>query len=116
FTEAHDPETIARHAPHTLFYRHAVRELAAFLGCEPSEEAVTAARAAQPFAAYLRWLLADAGVEMLLLDDGYPRARALSGAETAAAGGVRAGRILRIERVIEDLIPAHASIVSLRDA
>lgn len=116
FTEAHDAETVARHAPHSLFYRHALRELAGFLGCEPTEEAVVAARAAQPFDAYLRRLLADAGVAAMLLDDGYPRAGALSAAEMAAAGEVRAPRVLRIERLIEDLIPAHASVAALTDA
>ncbi|MBI2760421.1 MAG: amidohydrolase family protein [Chloroflexi bacterium] len=116
FTEGHDEETVARHAPQTLFYRHAVRELAAFLGCEVAEESVVAARAAQPFDQYLRRLLADAGVETVLLDDGYPRTGALSVAETAAAGGVRAGRILRIERAIEDLIPAHETVAGLREA
>src|SRR5438874_4857328 len=78
FTEAHDPETIERHAPHTLFYRQALRDLAGFLGCEPAEEAVVAARAAQPAGDYLRRLLANAGVESMLLDDGYPRTGALS--------------------------------------
>jgi predicted TIM-barrel fold metal-dependent hydrolase len=116
FTEAHDAETVARHAPHTLFYRQALRELAAFLGCAADEEAVFAARAARPFAGYLRRLLMDAGVEAMLLDDGYPREGALSVAETAAVSGVRAGRILRVERLLEDLIPAHDSVAALREA
>ncbi len=34
----------ARHAPKTIFYRWAIRELAAFLGCAPTTEAVLAAR------------------------------------------------------------------------
>src|SRR5688572_13460687 len=89
FTEAHDAESVARHAPHTLFYRHALRELAGFLGCEPTEPAVEAARAAQPLAAYLHRLLTAARVDTVLLDDGYPREGALSVAEFAAAGGVR---------------------------
>src|SRR5438093_8891120 len=73
FTEAHDPETIARHAPHTLFYRHALRELATFLGCDTTEAAVVAARDAavsDGVDAYLRRLLADAHVEAVVLDDG----------------------------------------------
>lgn len=104
FTEAHDTATIAAHAPHALFYRHALRELAELLGCEPAEREVIAARAAQPFAAHLSRLLFDANVETVLLDDGYPRTGALSVAETAAAGGVRAHRVVRIERLAEDLI------------
>ena len=52
----------------------------------------------------------------MLLDDGYPRTGALSVAETAAAGGVRAERVLRVERLAEDLIPAHASVAALGGA
>ena len=47
---------------------------------------------------------------------GSPRTGALSVAETAKAGDVRARRILRIERVIEDLIPAHETVAGLREA
>jgi hypothetical protein len=116
FTEAHDAETVARHAPHTLFYRWALRELAAFLGCDVTEEAVLAARAAQPFAAYVQRLLADAGVRGILVDDGYPRTGALSLAETAALAGVPVWRVLRLERLIEDLIPEHGSLAALTEA
>src|SRR5689334_3783132 len=101
FTESHDPATIERHAPYTLFYRQALRDLAAFLGCDLAEGAIVAARAAQPVGVHLRRLLADARVEVLLIDDGYPRSGAISVAEMAALGGVRAGRIVRIERLVE---------------
>ena len=84
FTEAHDAETIDRHAPRTLFYRHALRELAALLGCDATEEAVVAARAAQPFETYLGRLLADARIATVLLDDGYPPSEALSVPESFA--------------------------------
>jgi predicted TIM-barrel fold metal-dependent hydrolase len=52
----------------------------------------------------------------MLLDDGYPRTGALTVAEMAAAGGVRAARILRIERVVEDLILTAGSLAALTDA
>jgi hypothetical protein len=116
FTEGHDPATVERHAPQTLFYRQAVRELATLLGCDATPEAVVAARAAQPLDAYLRRLLADAGVATVLLDDGHPRARALTVAEVGAAGGVRTGRLLRLERLIEDLIPRQAALAGLESA
>jgi hypothetical protein len=116
FTEADAPAIIARHARHTLFFRWAVRELAGFLDRDASEDAVVAARAARPLSAYLRALLTDAHVETVLLDDGYPRTGALSVEETARMGGVRARRVLRIERVVEDLIPACESLADLEAA
>ena len=44
FTESGDPAMHARHVPESVFYRWAMRELAALLGCAPSAEAVIAAR------------------------------------------------------------------------
>jgi len=116
FTEGHDEQTVARHAPQTLFYRQALRDLAGLLGCGASEAAVLEARAVQPFDAYLRRLLSDAGVEGMLLDDGYPRTGALSVTAMGAAAGVPVSRVLRIERVIEDLIPSHGTLPALSAA
>jgi hypothetical protein len=45
FAETTDP-AMAAHIRHTVFYMRAIRDLAELLGCEPSEEAVLAARAA----------------------------------------------------------------------
>ncbi|MGD9890841.1 MAG: amidohydrolase family protein [Dehalococcoidia bacterium] len=116
FTEGHDAETVALHAPQTLFYRHALQELAGFLGCEAREEAVRAAREAQPPDVYLRRLLADARVEGILLDDGYPRSGALTLDEVAAAAAVPVWRVLRLERLIEDLVPGCGTLAELTDA
>lgn len=116
FTEGHDRETVERHAPQTLFYRQALRELAGLLGCEASEAAVVAARAAQAPDNYLRRLLVDARVEGILLDDGYPRSGALSLDEFAAAAGVPVWRVLRVERLLEDLIPGCESVEQLTGA
>ncbi|MGH2586181.1 MAG: amidohydrolase family protein, partial [Dehalococcoidia bacterium] len=116
FIEGHDEETVTRHAPQTLFYRQALRELAGLLGCGVSGAEVLAARSARPFDAYLRRLLSDAGVEGVLLDDGYPRTGALSVAAMGAATGVPVSRVLRVERVIEDLIPAYETVPALGEA
>jgi hypothetical protein len=55
-------------------------------------------------------------LEVLLLDDGYPRTGALTVAEMAQVGGVRARRVLRIERLLEDVIPRTGSLLDLSDA
>lgn len=113
FTEAHDAETITRHTPHTLFYRWALRELADLLGCPATEEAVVAARTALPFGDYLRRLLTAANVAAMLVDDGYPREGTLPAQVLADAAGVRVYRLARIERLAEDLIPAHGTLDDL---
>lgn len=116
FTEAHDAESIGRHAPHALSYRWALQELAGLLGCAATEAAVTAARAALPFGDYLCRLLTDAGVAAVLMDDGYPREGALPARVLAEAAGVRVHRLLRLERLAEDLIPTCADLDDLHAA
>ena len=104
FTEASFPE------PHTLFYRQALRELAAMFGCPADEPSVLAAR---EVAGYARRLVNDAHLEAVLLDDGYPVENACSISATAALGGFRAHHVLRIERALEELIPRCESLAEL---
>ncbi len=47
FSESIDPQIHAHHVPHTLFFRTAIRWLAELLACDPTVEAVLAARAAR---------------------------------------------------------------------
>jgi hypothetical protein len=46
FSESGEAEMHRRHAPTTIFFRWALKELAAFLGCPPTVESVLATRAA----------------------------------------------------------------------
>ena len=66
-----------------------MRELAALLGCEPTEEAVYAHRRATDPDAYAATLLRATGTEWLLIDDGFPAPG--EGASVGADG--RAGRL-----------------------
>lgn len=71
FTEACDPEQIAGHVPRTLSYRRSLREIAALLGVDPTEEAIVARRTAMGMEAYARLFVRAAGIEAAYLDDGY---------------------------------------------
>jgi hypothetical protein len=44
FTEATQGRLVAQHVPHTLTYRRSMQDLAAFLGCAPTVEAILEAR------------------------------------------------------------------------
>jgi predicted TIM-barrel fold metal-dependent hydrolase len=101
FTEAADARVITRHVPHTLTYRRAVRDLAAFLDCRPTPAAIFEARRRRP--GYLSVLCRDAGLQGLLVDHGYPP-EALSLAELQAKCGCRVGEVLRLETVAEELL------------
>jgi len=53
-------------------YRRAIRALAAFLDCEPTEDAVYARRLATDPAEYAASFLRATSTELLLVDDGFP--------------------------------------------
>src|SRR5437867_650193 len=59
FVESTDPR-MAQHVQHSIFYMRMVRDVAALFGCDPSEEALLALRAATPPEEYARRLF-DAG-------------------------------------------------------
>jgi uncharacterized protein len=104
FTEGPQPR------PDTLFFRQALRALAELLGCPPDETSVLAARRD---AGFMRRLVDDARIETVLLDDGYPREGGYTVHEMAQLGGFSARRVLRIERLAEDLIPDNRELDEL---
>jgi hypothetical protein len=65
-----------RHAPTTIFFRWALKEIAAFLGCAPTVESVLATRAAVGHEALTNACFARPGSGMLLVDHGYQTATA----------------------------------------
>jgi hypothetical protein len=78
------------------------RRLAERLGCEPTRDAVAAARRAaleRDARGYIETLLRDAGVTALVYDEGYPQPT-IPLDEFAAACGVRVHRVARIEPFI----------------
>lgn len=105
FTESLDRRVLREHMRTTLFYRRAVRDLAAFYGVE-GEAALVAHCTARPLAERAAALFADARFDMLLIDVGYRPDEYLSLEELAAFVPVRP--ILRLERVAEELIAEAA--------
>ena len=64
---------VLEQAGETVFLRYLVKELAAFLDCDPTFEAVIEARneRGRDYASYLRAMFADANIENAMLDMGY---------------------------------------------
>lgn len=64
---------VLEQAGETVFLRYLVKELAAFLNCDPTFEAVIEARneRGRDYASYLGALFADANIENAMLDMGY---------------------------------------------
>jgi len=76
--------------------------LAEHLGCEPTEQAVYERRLATDPAEYASGLLRGTGTELLLVDEGFPRADVgTSPSELGALAGCPARPVMRIEQVAE---------------
>jgi len=97
FSESPDP----RQWPHVatgVTYRRAIRELAAFFGCEPSEEAVYQYRLGIDRDEYASALLRATNTERLFVDDGFPPAgEGTPWEELGRLAGCEARPVLRIE-------------------
>jgi predicted TIM-barrel fold metal-dependent hydrolase len=102
FTEALDPEVHARYVPDVLAYRRSLRDLGAFLGVAPSEEALRRVRDAMGLEELTRRCFDGANMEALLLDDGFMAGKTLPLAWHARFVPVR--RVLRLEVLAQDLI------------
>jgi uncharacterized protein len=97
FSESPDP----RQWPHVatgITYRRAIRELAAFFGCEPAEEAVYRYRLDSDRDEYASALLRATNTELLLVDDGFPPpGEGTPWQELGELAGCEARPVLRIE-------------------
>ena len=106
----------ARHVPETIFYRWAIRELATVLACEPTTEAVLAARGRMSPEALARRLLGEANIAVLLVDHGYRTDETWRPLELAAHVPCRVLPILRLETLAQELIVRHETFEALLDA
>lgn len=117
FTESTDPGMPSEHVATTAFYRRLLRALARFLGCEPDEGTVLAARAGMDARELAGRLLRDANVEALLLDTGFPPVgETMPPDELAELGGLRTATMPRLEILMQRLITGHDSPGGVEEA
>src|SRR5712691_5159829 len=99
-TESTEPEQAAQMREHPVYLR-AVRDLAALLVCDPTEEAVASTRDRLGVDAYGRRLMEACGFEAMFVDDGFPVPNAASFEEHAALAGCPVRRVIRVESIAE---------------
>jgi hypothetical protein len=117
FSEANAPGFAEDHVGTALHYRWTLRMLADGLGIEPTEEALLGARSSEPLQAYAKRLMHLANLQCVLLDEGFPPpSESYSTAGMGALLGVPVAPMLRIETLVQDLIPAHEHFADLLDA
>src|SRR5437660_1754941 len=108
FTEATHPVFASMHVPNTVYYLWLLRQMAAFYGCERTEEAVIAARSSFDAETLFRRLVHAANIDTLVLDTGYPPLDVCySPEQMGAVGGCRAAKLLRLETLMQRLIIEH---------
>jgi predicted TIM-barrel fold metal-dependent hydrolase len=116
FSESDDPRIHADHAGQTLFFRWAIKELAAYFGCEPIATEVLAARNAFQPDELARRMFRDANLAVLLIDYGFGAGINLTPEELQAKLPCRIERILRLETMAQELILKNESYDSFLEA
>jgi hypothetical protein len=116
FSEGGDETIRAEHVRDTIYFRWAIKELARFLCCEPTSEAVLATRAALNATEWAGRLLRDANIPLLLVDYGFQGKQHLAHDELQARLPCRIHPILRLETLAQDLIMQHDSFDQMVDA
>lgn len=105
FSEGGDEGIVAAHTPNSVFFRWGIKELAHFLECEPTTEAVLAARATIPLNELGARMLRDANIPVLLIDYGLAGEDRMSIAEMrTSVPACRIEPILRLETMAQELI------------
>ena len=99
-----------------MFFRWAIKELAATFDCAPTTEAVLAARERTSADALAARLLRDANVTTLLVDYGYQTDDTWSHAELTKRLPCRVLPVLRLETFAQELILRHDTFDATVDA
>jgi predicted TIM-barrel fold metal-dependent hydrolase len=111
-------QQVRRMTETTVFSLAARRMLAERLGCEPTAEALAAARAkairADPIG-YVHGLCEDVRVAGLLVDDGFPLPRVPSEEFRQTVGGTPVHRVARIETMIVDVREEAGDLAGLEE-
>ena len=117
FSEGGDDGIVAEHTHNSVFFRWAIKEVAQFLRCAPSTEAVLAARAATPLNDLGARMLRDANIPFLLIDYG------LGGADRMSVDDMkiclpacRIEPILRLETMAQESIIKYETLEQVVDA
>jgi uncharacterized protein len=117
FTESTDSGMARDHVASTGLYRRLILTLADFLGCEPEEEAVFAARTGREGREIIGVLLRTANIDTLLLDTGFPPPEEVFPvSELGKLGGCRTEPMLRLEILMESLLAEYDSLEDVKEA
>ena len=115
-TESTFPEIARDHISTSLAYHWAIRELAVLLDCEPTPDAVHAARRDRGVEWLTREIVVRARFKTWLIDTGYGADTTFSLDELRGLAPCRIEEVLRLEPLIERLILDASSFDGFMDA
>jgi hypothetical protein len=115
-TESYLPEIARDHVPHSLFYRQTMVALADLLGCDPTPDAVHAARRERGVEWIAREVVRRANFKTWLIDTGYGAETTYGLDELRSLAPVRVEEVLRLEPLIERLILESETFDGFLDA
>ena len=115
-TESYFPEIARDDVPHSLFYQWTIRELAGLLDCDPTPDAVHAARRARGLEWLTREIVGRANFKTWLIDTGYGADTTFGLDELRRLAPCRIEEVLRLEPMIERLILGSTGFDDLLDA
>jgi len=117
FSEGGDNRIVAQHTPNSVFFRWGIKELAHFLECEPTTEAVLATRATIPLNELGARMLRDANIPVLLIDYGLAGMDRMSIADMRTnLPACRVEPILRLETMAQELILQYETFEQVVEA
>lgn len=116
FSESPDPVIKAQFVPDTIMWQWGIRELATYLKCDPTPEAVLAARNALPLKDLANGMWRDQNSAVLLLDYGFRGAENYTPEELRGMVTQRVELLLRLETYAQELIMQHSVFTNFIDA
>ena len=115
-TESYFDEIARDHVPTSIFYRRTLVELADLLDCDPTPDAVHAARRERGVEWLTREIVRRANFRTWLIDTGYGADTTFSLDELRSLAPVRVEEIIRLEPMIERLILQSAAFADFIEA
>ena len=116
FSESPDPVIKSQFVPDTIMWMWGIRELAGYLNCEPTAEAVLATRNALPIQDLADGMWRDQNSETLLIDYGFRGEENYTPEEMGATFNQKIEMLLRLETFAQDLIMQYSTFSQMLDA
>lgn len=116
FTESPDPLIKAKFVPDTIMWMWGIRELASYFGCDPTPEAVVAARNAIPVMQLGNQMWKDTNSAALFIDYGFGAAINYSVSDLREMIDQPIEMLLRLETFAQELILQYPTFAQMEEA